>query len=110
MLSPSHPLQLPMGLIIWSLWFVTIYTSLSVACALAPPAAELGPRTWINGVLLILTCAVALLLSLLFVRNWRAPVSGHQRFIARVAAGIYAAAALATLGVGLPVIALPPCL
>ncbi len=109
MRSPSHPLQLPMGLIIWSLWFVIMYASLSVACAFVPPDSALGPRTWINGLLLILTLVVTLLLTLLAVRNWRAPGDGHRRFVARVSAGIYFAAAIATLGVGLPVVALPPC-
>lgn len=110
LLSVIHPLQMVMGLIVWSLWFVAIYSGLSVACSLAPPAVSPGAMTWINGILLALTFFTTMLLLWCAYRCWRAPAApGNRRFVARIAAGVYLFAAAATLAVGLPISLLPPC-
>ncbi len=115
MLSPYHPIQLALGLIIWSVWFVFIYGFLSVACVLAPPSPVDGAGTWINTLLLISTLVITALLLYWARKCWRTASHNKthdrppQRMIIRVAAGVYAAAAIATLGVGLVVTVLPPC-
>lgn len=111
MFSPTHPLQLALGLIIWSGWFVLIYSALSVGCAFAMPHNSLSPYNWLNALLLVFTVATIALLVFLAWRCWRAPAQADDsHFIARVAAGIYVVGALSTLAVGLPVLVLPPCL
>jgi hypothetical protein len=109
--SPTHPLQLALGLIIWSAWFVLIYSVLSIACEFATLDEALHSRNWLNGLLLILTLVTTAFLLFLAWRCWRAATPpGHKQFITRVAAGIYLVAAISTLAVGLPTLVLPPCL
>jgi len=111
MFALTHPLQLALGLIIWSGWFVLVYSVLSIGCEFAMPDNSLSPFNWLNALLLVLTLITTGLLGFLAWHCWRAPVpSGNRQFIARVAAGIYLVAAIATLAVGLPVLVLPPCL
>lgn len=109
--SPTHPLQLALGLIIWSAWFVLIYSVLSIGCEFAMPNNELHSRNWLNVLLTILTLITTAFLIFLAWRCWRAATPpGDKQFIARVAAGIYFVAAISTLAVGLPTLVLPPCL
>lgn len=115
MLSPFHPIQLALGLAVWIIWFGTIYGGLSLGCVVAPPDPEQGPFTWINALLLLVTLAIAALL-LNWARNcWRAagretgPDRSPRALIAHVAAGLHLTAAIATLAVGLTLLALPPC-
>jgi hypothetical protein len=111
--SPRNPLQLVAGLIVWSVYFVTLYGGMSVACSLAPPDAALGPLTWINALLALLIASTTLLLASWSYRCWRATSAlredrqGH--FIAAVASGLHLVAAVSVLAIGLPVLGLPPC-
>lgn len=110
--GPSHPAQLLLGLTLWSLWFVILYGGLSVACVLAPPAPEQGALTAINAGLALLTLAI---LGLLVWLAWRGVTAArqatdHRRFIALLGAGLHLYAAAGVLFVGLPLVALPPCL
>ncbi len=113
MLSPTHPFQLVLGLVIWSVWFVALYGGLSVGCAVAPPDPAAGALTWLNALLLLLTLATTLLLVHWTLRCWRgASEAGGgtvKRFLTWVASGVHLTAAGATLAVGLPVIVFPPC-
>ena len=111
-----HPLQLALGFSVWSVWFVCAYGGLSIGCSLRPPAPDEGSGTWINLALALWTMAVAAGLTALAAACWRAraPAAADappvpQRFIAPVAAVLHLAAAVATLFVGLPLVALPPC-
>ena len=71
-LAPHSPWQLAAGYTLWALWFVAAYGGLSVACAVAPPAAGRGPFTALNLALIVLTLGtVALLLGAAW-RCWRA--------------------------------------
>lgn len=118
-LSPYHPLQLALGLAIWFAWFSLMYGGLSLACVTVPPPAQLGPLTWLNGVLLLATGITTAVLAWWAYRCWRAAKTVCKnieeadrqsgRLIASVSAGGYLAAAIATLCVGLTVVALPPC-
>ncbi|QIB65797.1 hypothetical protein [Kineobactrum salinum] len=115
MMSPYHPLQLVLGLMVWSVWFVFLYGGLSVACQFAAPDPVRGAFTWINVLglgLALLVAAVLLVAAWRCGRASRAPEAGPAagRFIASVAAAVYALAALATLGIALPALMLPPCL
>jgi hypothetical protein len=115
-----HPLHLVSGLTAWSAWFVAAYGGLSLACRLRPPGADEGAATWINAALLALTLLTVAALLLGALACWRArrPTPGEpsdagttprRRFVAPVAAGLYLAAAVSTLVVGLPIVVLPPC-
>ena len=113
MLSPRHPAQIVLGLSIWALCFVLLYGALSVACVVAPPDVTAGIFNWLNASLLLLTLATTALLLWLAWRCWasaRALSDTREHFVPRIAAACHLAAAGATLMLGLPVIALPPCL
>jgi hypothetical protein len=107
----THPLHLAIGMTLWSLWFVAFYGGLSVACAVAPPDPLHGAFTAINAGLALLTLATVGLLAWLAWRAWQVARStrGRARYLARLSAGLYAFAAIGALYMGLPVIALPPC-
>lgn len=111
--SPYNPVHISLGLVLWSVWFVTIYGGLSVGCALLPPAPEQGQWTWLNvslTVFSLLTVVALLGLARLFQRaagDDRAAQS--ERFIARLAAGVNLIGAVATVFVALPILSLPPC-
>lgn len=114
MLAPSHPLQLALGLIVWSVWFVAVYGGLSVGCAFAPPDVALGAWTWLNGLLAVFTAlSLAWLVrqARVCLQASRSDTAGspRARFVAQLGAGVYAVAAASTLFIGLPVLGLPPC-
>ncbi|WP_111656179.1 hypothetical protein [Isoalcanivorax indicus] len=111
-IPPHHPIQLPLGLVIWAIWFVAVYGGLSVSCALGAPSPEAGPLTPINGVLGLLTLVVTLFLLAMARYCWRgasAPEAGEHAFIARLAGAGHIIAAISTLATGLPILVLPPC-
>ncbi|WP_312911653.1 hypothetical protein [Stutzerimonas nitrititolerans] len=113
--SPFHPVQIPIGLIIWSLWFVAIYGGQAVACAISPPAPEQGIWNWLNASLGLLTLLTAALLLWLARYFWRLSAANQalderQQFVTRLTASVHLTAAVATLFVGLPLLQLPPCL
>lgn len=115
MLSPYHPMQLVLGLIIWSFWFVALYSGLSIGCIVAPPLAEQGALNWLNLTLFVGTLLIGGLLLYLAWLCHRAARAGAdrdtpvRRFIVRVALGIHLIAAVATLALAVPVLRLPPC-
>jgi len=117
MLSPYHPMQLAMGLIIWIAWFILKYSALAFVCEWAPPPVEQGAYTWINAALLFGSLTVSGLLLYWANRCWRESRSGHVRnnqaidlFIVRLGAGINLLGAIVTLSQGLISLLLPPCL
>lgn len=115
MFRATHPVQLVLGLIVFSVWFVAMYGGMSLACELAPPPLRQGHFTWVNaalGVLTLATTAVLIFWTWLCWHQAPGPKDADRtgRFIARVSAGVHAISALSTLAVGLPVLALPPCI
>ncbi|MGE4405393.1 hypothetical protein [Pseudomonas sp.] len=113
--SPFHPVQIPLGLIIWSLWFVAIYGGQAVVCAVAPPDPRHGAWNWLNGSLGLLSLCVAALLLWLAQYFWRLSRPPHelderQLFVTRLTASVHLVAAVATLFVGAPLLRIPPCL
>ena len=112
----AHPAHLVLGLVVWAAWFVAMYGGLSVACAAAPPPVAAGARTWVNGLLLLLTAFTA---SALLYAAWRcwlaarasteAAGAARSRFIPAVSAAVHLSAAVAVLTMGVPAIVLPPC-
>jgi hypothetical protein len=133
-LPAHHPWQLVLGLVVWSAWFVAVYAGLSVACAVAPPTPQRGAFTWVNASLLALTLVTALGLagaaracaraarripSMTVVaaaalasappEDAVAPDGVPRRFIAGTASVLYAVSAASTVFVGLPLLALWPC-
>ncbi|WP_373187389.1 hypothetical protein [Halopseudomonas sp.] len=118
MFSPSHPLQMFFGPIVWSAWFVSLYGGLGVTCALIPPDPEQGALTWINGGLLAFGLLLSLFLLYCARRCWLARPAAdeqpdkdadNQRFIASAASAVYLIGAFATLAVAMPALTLPPC-
>lgn len=116
MLSPFHPLQLALGLVVWFTWFALMYGALATACAVAPPPADQGTLTWINVALLINTIVITGLLLYWASICWRAARAGNKRentsylFIAKLGASINLVGAVATFSLGGVVLLLPPCL
>ncbi|MBD7976681.1 hypothetical protein [Serpens gallinarum] len=109
--SAFSPAQIPLGLVIWSLWFVAVYGAQGLGCELAPPSPQAGATTWLNAALGLFTALTLALLLLLAWRFWRlAAATAAQRFVARLSAGVHLVAALATAFIGLPLLSLPPCL
>ncbi|QNG99221.1 hypothetical protein [Pseudomonas sediminis] len=112
--SPYNPIHIPLGLVLWSIWFVALYGGLSVGCALAPPDPAQGQWTWLNALLALFslfTMAALLGLTWLFQRAARDERAGQSaRFVARLAAGVNLIGAIATVFVALPTLSLPPCL
>lgn len=116
--SAGHPIHLVLGFSAWALWFTVLYGALSVACAVAPPAAGAGPWTGLNAALLLFTAATAAALT---AAAWAArgaarrlqavpAAAGREAFLATGAAALYLAAAICTVVVGVPLLLLPPCL
>lgn len=108
-----HPLQIPLGLALWLLWFGAAYGGLSLGCSLAPPAA--GPWNWLNGAIGLSAFATAALLGGLALGAWRAAGRAGEgeagkRFVARVAAAGHLVGALGTLFVAYPLARLAPCI
>lgn len=112
--SPYSPIHIPLGLVLWSIWFVALYGGLSVGCALAPPDPAQGQWTWLNALLALFslfTMSALLGLTWLFQRAARDERAGQSaRFVARLAAGVNLVGAIATVFVALPTLSLPPCL
>ncbi|ALN19294.1 hypothetical protein [Ectopseudomonas mendocina] len=112
--SPYNPVHIPLGLVLWSIWFVVIYGGLSVGCSLLPPPPAQGQWTWLNaslGMLSVLTVVALLGLARLFQRAARRDsATQSERFVARLAAGVNLIGAIATVFVALPTLSLPPCL
>lgn len=115
MLPPFHPLQLALGLILWSIYFVVLYSGLSLGCVYAAPPPAQGALTWLNLVLLLLTLITTSGLLWQAWRCWRwhrinrNRATAPHRFVSAVSTGIYLMAALATLAVGAPAVVLAPC-
>lgn len=128
--SPFHPMQLALGLIVWSVYFVAVYGGLSVGCTLSPPPMEQGAFNWLNGILLLVTLTTAGWLLYQAWHCWRTPPHAAHNpddpalderepgsrqlrqarlMIVYVATGINLVAGLATLAVGVPLLVLVPC-
>lgn len=102
----DHPLQLALGLALWSLWFVAVYGGHALACRAGPSAPA------ITAGLLVLTVAVAAGLTW---AAWRTGVAARRapggvgRFVACAGAALHGIAAASTAFVGLPVLMVPAC-
>ncbi len=114
---PMHPVQLVLGWAVWALYFVAMYASLSVTCAVRPGWAEAGATSGLNLTLLALTVLVAAGLMFWGRRCWQeaqaagsGEVPASAVFVARVAACVHLMAAFAVLAIGLPAALLPACL
>lgn len=117
-LVATHPVHLVLGLGLWFAWFCAVYAGVSVACAVAPPAPELGARNAVNaGLLLVTLLATALLAWAAWacarqarqLPSGNGPQAARERFVATAAAALYAVAAFSTLVVGLPLLLITPC-
>ncbi len=102
----EHPLHLVIGLTIWSAFFIAAYGGLSVYCSAAQEANAVGLKNPLNLGLLALTAATCVLLGILAAWCWRTA----KKFPGKVSAGVYIAGLIATIGVGMPIIFLPPCI
>lgn len=108
----AHPLHLVLGLIIWGLWFVLMYSILSISCAAYPqPYASLS---WINGALLGLSLLTLFILMYFAYGCWRLREDSRlkkvSRFVVWLSLGGYLAAMAATFSMGMMVLFFPACL
>jgi len=109
-----HPWHIPLGLLLWSLWFVALYGGTALACErLAPAPGEGGPGA-INLGFLLFTLLAAAVPGVYAWRCWRAAQTAaerpaRERFVARVGAALHLVAVLAMLFIGLPLLGLPAC-
>ena len=124
MRSPLHPVQLTLGLIIWALFFIVLYASLSIACQQSTISESTTPINGLSVGLFIFTLAVTAGLLYQARRVWRLlqknrhnpaanqPTSCRApgEFIGRISVAVYLVAALACLLSGLPAIFLKPCI
>lgn len=110
-----HPVQIPLGLTLWSLWFVALYGGTAVACERLAPAAEESGQAAINLGFLLFTLAAAAVPGTYAWGCWRAARAPagrppQERFAARVGAALHLVAVVSMLFIGLPLLGLPPCL
>ena len=114
LLSPYNPVQLTIGIAIWSLWFIVLDGGQSVACAQFPPDPASGPWNWLNLVLGLFALVTAAFLAWLTYVSVRASkkdgLQEGERFVAFVAAGINAVSAISILVIAAPILNLPPCI
>ena len=103
-IAPDHPIHLIVGLTLWSLWFIGIYSGVSVYCAHEDAASAVGGKS-VKLALWLATGVTGLILTLLAIVCWKRGAG----FPARVSAGLYIAAAIATIAVAIPVSGLPLC-
>ncbi|RUR28618.1 hypothetical protein ELY33_13805 [Vreelandella andesensis] len=108
----THPIHLVVGLMLWSLWFVGVYSGLSVACAVAPPPPEAGAFTGLNAALGGVSLITAVGFAVLAWGGGQAAKQhqGRQRFHATVSAWLYLFSAFGVVFAGMPIISVPPCL
>lgn len=110
--SPN-PLHLLFGLIIWAIWFVIMYSLLSIGCSIYPVSSY--PLNWIT---LLLFCCMLITLSILLYLMyicWQTKSHSNKNsaltaFILWVSLGGYLAAVIATFSIGIMVLFFPPCL
>jgi len=117
MMSPYHPMQLAIGLIVWISWFILKYSALAFMCEWSPPPVAQGAFTWINTALLFGSLTVSGMLLYWASRCWRAAQSDREGnnqaidlFIVKLGVGINLLGAIVTLSQGLISLLLPPCL
>ncbi len=113
--SPFHPVQISLGLVVWSIWFVAIYAGLAVACEVAAPSEGVRGPLALNVGFGLFTLATAGLLALSAAACLRAlrrepERPPRARFVARVGAAVHLIALAATLFIGVPLLGLPPCM
>lgn len=115
MFMRRYPLLLVAGLVVWAVWFVLLYSILSIACNVAPPATN-NPWNWLNGSLLVMTLIVAAKL-LYFAyyfstkRSLAHVTPGSTKcFINWIAVAVFIVAAIATSAIGIMTLFFPPCI
>jgi len=103
-IAPDHPIHLIVGLTLWSLWFIGIYAGVSIYCTHEDPASAVGGKS-AKLALWLATGVTGLTLTLLAIICWKQGAG----FTAQVSAGLYIAAAIATVAVAIPASGLPLC-
>ncbi len=113
----THPVQLVLGPIVWSVWFVVLYGGLSLGCQLVAPPGSDHSLTWLNLAVVGGGVLVAAALAWAGLRCWRsAPevsedgCGSEERFVARTGGLIWLFSAMASAFIALPGMAMVPCL
>lgn len=114
MMFRHHPIHLVLGLTVWAVWFVIIYSLLSIGCAGTPITAS--GSIWINIIILCFTLLVLIALVYFTTAYWQTnkdhfrTSKGVVRFIIWVSLGGYLIAIIALFSIGIMVLFFPPCL
>jgi hypothetical protein len=99
------------GLVLWSACFIALYGLLSIACMLPTlglPAMRTGSVTIMLSAVWMLFIAAHVAAVLVIGRRYRA-AGGEAGFVLKVGVYLNLAGLGATLFIGAPVLALPPC-
>ncbi|OCH98274.1 hypothetical protein A8135_12000 [Legionella jamestowniensis] len=110
----SHPIQMIFGLVIWSIWFILMYSFLSIGCSVA--LFSRVTRSGINISLFACTWVTLIILVYLAYHCWKTRKSLAEQcsnvtaFVLWVGLGGYVTAILATFSIGMMVLFFPPCL
>lgn len=107
-----HPMHLVLGLTLWAVFFVVVYGGMSIGCEISAARDSTTFLNPINAFVLLVTVLFTVLLAwLAWACHKATPEAPNQgRFLARLAAVLYAVSAVSTLLVGLPGVIYPPCL
>lgn len=115
MLNRMYPLLLVAGLVLWAIWFVLMYSILSIACNVTPPATH-HPLNWLNVSLLAMTLITAVtLFYFAYYFSTKKPLSNTaynptKRFINWIGIAVFIVAAVATCAIGIMTVFFPPCI
>ncbi|KTD13241.1 hypothetical protein [Legionella jamestowniensis] len=113
MMKFSHPIQMILGLVIWSIWFILMYSFLSIGCSVVFSGIT---RSGINIILFCCTWVTLIILVYLTYHCWKTHKSLADKcstvtaFVLWISFGGYVTAVIATFSIGVMVLFFPPCL
>lgn len=107
----NHPINLFFGFFIWALWFVFIYTVLSIGCVYQGHGTRLN---WINIIIISSMMLVAFFLLRLAYACYQAlkqpRIARGKATMLMIVGLLNLAGALATITIGATAFYLPPCI
>jgi len=115
MFARMYPLLLVAGLVVWAIWFVLMYSILSIVCNITPPTTTNHPLNWLNVSLLALTFITAVMLFYFAYCYSKKQTSSNtasptKSFINWIAIAVFIVAAVATGAIGIMTLFFPPCI
>ena len=97
------------GFGVWAVHLLVVYVASAVACQLGLGSQPAGMQSTVVGSLVIVTLAAAALVAWHAIRRYRQHRAGDRGFLAQIAVGHDAVAALAILWQLMPLLMVPLC-